>query len=79
MERLAVIGSRLAISDVGVAAAACSTAAKGAAMNVYINTKSMKDRSYAEDLNKKTDALVDETVSVCDKVYAEVKTILIGG
>ena len=52
LERLAVIGSRLAISDVGVAAAACSTAAKGAAMNVYINTKSMKDRSYAEDLNR---------------------------
>jgi formiminotetrahydrofolate cyclodeaminase len=79
LERLAVIGSRLAISDVGVAASACSTAAKGAAMNVYINTKSMKDRSYAEDLNKKTDALVDETVAICDKVYADVKTILIGG
>ena len=79
LERLAVIGSRLAISDVGVAAAACDTAAKGAAMNVYINTKSMKDRSYAEDLNKKTDALVDETSEICTKVYAEVKKVLIGG
>ena len=79
LERLAVIGSRLAISDVGVAAAACSTAAKGAAMNVYINTKSMKDRAYADDLNKKTFALVDETVGICDKVYEDVKTILIGG
>ena len=79
LERLAVIGSRLAISDVGVATAACDTAAKGAAMNVYINTKSMKDRSYAEDLNKKTDALVDETSEICTKVYAEVKKVLIGG
>ena len=79
LERLAVIGSRLAISDVGVAAAACSTAAKGAAMNVYINTKSMKNRDYAENLNKKTFALVDETVAICDKVYEDVKTILIGG
>ena len=79
LERLAVIGSRLAISDVGVAAAACDTAAKGAAMNVYINTKSMKDRSYAEDLNRKTDALVDETSEICTRVYAEVKKVLIGG
>ena len=74
-----MIGSRLAISDVGVAAAACDTAAKGAAMNVYINTKSMKDRNYAEDLNKKTDALVDETTEICTRVYAEVKKVLIGG
>ena len=79
LARLAVIGSRLAISDVGVAAAACSTAAKGAAMNVYINTKSMKDREYAEDLNQKTMELVDETSALCDKVYEQVKTILIGG
>ena len=79
LERLAVIGSRLAISDVGVAAAACGTAAKGAAMNVYINTKSMKDRAYAEDLNRKTDSLVDETAEICDKVYKQVKTVLIGG
>lgn len=79
LERLAVIGSRLAISDVGVAAAACGTAAKGAAMNVYINTKSMKDRVYAEDLNRKTDSLVDETAEICDKVYKQVKTVLIGG
>ena len=79
LARLAVIGSRLAISDVGVAAAACSTAAKGAAMNVYINTKSMKDRAYAEDLNKRTDELVAQTTEICDKVYSQVKTILIGG
>ena len=78
LERLAVIGSRLAISDVGVAAAACDTAAKGAAMNVYINTKSMKDRTYAEDLNRKTDDLVNETSEICKKVYAEVKKVLIG-
>ena len=79
LARLAVIGSRLAISDVGVAAAACSTAAKGAAMNVYINTKSMKDRTYAEDLNKRTDDLVAQTTEICDQVYSQVKTILIGG
>ena len=79
LERLAITGSRLAVSDVGVAAAACETAAKGAAMNVYINTKSMKDRAYAEELNQKTIDLVDRTAGICSKVYDEVKNILIGG
>jgi formiminotetrahydrofolate cyclodeaminase len=74
-----VIGSRLAISDVGVAATACETAAKGAAMNVYINTKSMKDRAFAEELNRKTDDLVGQTTEVCNEVYNQVKNILIGG
>ena len=78
LARLAVIGSRLAISDVGVAAAACETAAKGAAMNVYINTKSMKDRAFAEELNGKTDDLVEQTTEICDKIYNQVKDILIG-
>ena len=79
LARLAVIGSRLAVSDVGVAAAAYGTAAKGAAMNVYINTKSMKDRAYAEELNRKTEELVEQTAEICDKVYKQVKEILIGG
>jgi formiminotetrahydrofolate cyclodeaminase len=79
LARLAVIGSRLAISDVGVAAAACETAAKGAAMNVYINTKAMKDRAYAEELNRKTDDLVGQTTEICSQVYKQVKELLIGG
>lgn len=79
LARLAVIGSRLAISDVGVAASACETAAKGAAMNVYINTRSMKDRVYAEDLNRRTDELVEQTSGICCKVYEQVKELLIGG
>ncbi len=39
LEELEQIGSRLAVSDVAVAAAACSAALKGAVMNIYINTK----------------------------------------
>lgn len=73
IEELAVKGSRLAISDVGVAASACEACAKGASMNVYINTKLMKNREVAADLNKQTLALVDEVVKICDKAYEEVK------
>ena len=46
-------GSKLAISDAGVGAAFCKAALKGASLNVYINTKSMADREYAEELNRK--------------------------
>ena len=70
---LVVKGSRLAISDVGVAAAACEACAKGASMNVYINTKLMKDRDVAAKLNAETIALVDEVSASCNKAYDEVK------
>jgi len=71
--RLADIGSRLAISDVGVAAALCSATAKGAAMNVYINTKLMSDREFAEKMNKDTNELVSGICSDCDAVYDRIK------
>ena len=52
IEEFAAKGSKLAISDAGVAA----TFAKQhycASLNVYINTKSMADREYAEELKCK--------------------------
>jgi len=73
ISELTVKGSRLAISDVGVAASACVACAKGASMNVYINTKLMKNREVAADLNKQTLSLVDEVIKACDAAYEEVK------
>lgn len=75
IEELAIKGSRLAISDVGVAACACSAAVKGASMNVFINTKLMKDREYAASMNEKTISIVNDVVERCDKAY---KTVLEG-
>lgn len=73
INELVVKGSRLAISDVGVAACACEACAKGASMNVYINTKLMKDREVASKLNEQTLGLVDEVVKICGAAYSEVK------
>ena len=72
LEELEVIGSRLAISDVAVAAAACETALKGAVMNIYINTKSMKNREVAENMNEKAKALVADGVKRCEMVYEKI-------
>ena len=77
--RLEIIGSRLALSDVGVAAAMLQACVKGAAMNVYINTKLMKDRSYAEELNAVTEKTVEEVDAKCAAVYEGVRNSLTGG
>ena len=72
LEELEVIGSRLAISDVAVAAAACSVALKGAVMNIYINTKSMKNREVADAMNQKAKDLVADGTKRCDAVYEKI-------
>ena len=65
-------GSRLAISDAGVGAAFCKAALKGASLNVYINTKSMTDRAYAEELNKKADAMLEKYTKIADETFDSV-------
>ncbi|MDD2981636.1 MAG: cyclodeaminase/cyclohydrolase family protein [Hespellia sp.] len=62
-------GSALAISDAGVGAAFCAAALKGASLNVYINTKSMKNREYAEELNVKADAMLAKYPAMADEVF----------
>lgn len=79
LEELVIKGSRLAVSDVGVAAAACNAAIQGAVLNVYINTKLMKDRTYAGEINKEAKALCAENTQRCDKVYQAVQAYLTGG
>lgn len=69
LEELTKKGSVLAISDVGVAAAACRAAADGAALSVYANTKLMKNREQADGLNEQTMAYQRRCRDVCDKVY----------
>jgi len=66
---LSAKGSRLAISDVGCAAALIAAAAKGAVMNIYINTKLMNDREYAESLNERSIKLLHAITDKCDDVY----------
>lgn len=69
LDFLAEKGSRLAVSDVGVAAQFIRTALLGAVMNVYINTKSMKNREKAEELNQKAGKLAEEGTRGADLVY----------
>lgn len=67
VRRIAEIGSRLAISDAGVAAQCLGAAMNGASLNVYINTKLMKDEKKAAQLNARAEALTKE----CDRLTRE--------
>ena len=72
LEILAEKGSRMAVSDVGVAVQFARTALTGAIMNVYINTKSMKNREKAEELNTKANNLMKQGIRRADEIYTRV-------
>lgn len=65
-------GSRMAVSDVGVAVQFARAALTGAVMNIYINTRSMKDREKAEELNAKAEKLTETGVKQADEIYENV-------
>lgn len=67
--RMAQIGSRLALSDVGVGVVFCKAAMQGASLNVFINTKAMTDRDYAAKLEAEADALLDKYCKLADETY----------
>lgn len=72
IEEVAECGSVMAISDAGVAAVFAQAALKGASLNVFINTKSMKDRAVAAELNEKTLALIADGEERTDRVFSKV-------
>ena len=72
MELLQVLeekGSRLAVSDAGVGILFAKTCLEGASLNVFINTRLMKDRQYAEELNLRADAWIARGRTLEQQVY----------
>ena len=65
-------GSVIAISDAGVGAVCCKAALQGASLNVFINTKSMKDREKALALEAEANAMLAKYCPMADEVYAKV-------
>ena len=77
LDVLADKGSRMAVSDVGVAVQFTRTALLGAVMNVYINTKSMKNREKAEEINQKAKRMIKIGTSQADEIYEKVLAQLV--
>ena len=65
-------GSKLVISDAATGVVFCWSAMYGAAVNVKVNTKLMKDRAYAEKLNAHIDEGMEKYWKIAEKVYEDV-------
>ena len=72
IEGFAEKGSRLAISDAGCAATLSRAAMEAASLNVFINTKMMTDREYADGLNEEIIDLLNEYLVKADLIYKKV-------
>ena len=65
-------GSTLAVSDAATGVVLCWSALYGAAVNVKVNTKAMKDRAYAEELNRRVDGQMEKYWKIAEQVYEDV-------
>ena len=66
-------GSRLAVSDAGCGAVCCKAALQSASLNVFINTKSLKNRPIAEEMNKKANDMLDKYCAMADAIFTNVR------
>ena len=66
-------GSRLAVSDAGCGAVCCKAALQAASLNVFINTKSLKNREVAEEMNAKANGMLDKYCAMADEIFASVR------
>ena len=66
-------GSRLAVSDAGCGAVICKSALQAASLNVFINTKTLKNREIAEDMNRRANLMLNKYGDIADDIFAEVK------
>lgn len=69
---LAEKGSRLAISDAGCAAALVKAALQAASLNVFINTKTLQDRTLAWKTNKKCLDMLEEYGGLADRIFEDI-------
>ena len=65
-------GSVLAVSDAATGVVFCWSAMYGAAVNVKVNTKAMKDKEYAAKINAHVDEQMARYWPVAEKVYEDV-------
>lgn len=65
-------GSVMAISDAAGGIVLAQSALEGAALNIFINTKSMNQRGLAEELNQRADAMIAEGDVLKEQLYCKV-------
>lgn len=66
-------GSKMAISDVGCGVVMCKAALKAASLNVFINTKAMRNRDSAENYNHEADEMLKAYTAKADLIFEDVE------
>lgn len=74
---LAEKGSRLAVSDAGCAAALARAALESASLNVLINTRTLKDRKRAAELNSRCQDMLARYGHLADRIFRSVQEDLL--
>lgn len=64
------------VSDIGVGAICLKSALQGAWLNVKINLVSIRDKDFISNIQKESISLLEEGLSLADKIYEEVESIL---
>lgn len=78
-ERLAVIGSKLAVSDAATSVMLAHGTLYGAYINVLVNTELMKDREFADRRDLEAKALLEEYAPRALKTFEEIRRRLSNG
>lgn len=71
-ERLAVIGSMLSVSDAATSVMLAQGVLYGAYVNVLVNTRLMKDKKFADEMNLEAIKLVDEYSVKALNIYDDI-------
>lgn len=72
LEEMGEKGSRMLLSDVGCGALLARAALEAASLNVYVNTRSLQDRDFAEGLERRCDRMLDEYAPRAEALEARV-------
>ncbi|MDF1612420.1 MAG: cyclodeaminase/cyclohydrolase family protein [Stygiobacter sp.] len=65
-------GNKNSISDAGVAVALTETASKGAYLNVLINCSSLNNQIIAQEIKKRADIMLEETLQECKSLTQKI-------
>ena len=71
------MGNKPSITDAGVGALCCLTAIEGAYMNVRVNTKDLKDKEFAQELNTASSALYKQAKEVFGAITDQVHSNIV--
>ena len=72
LEEMGEKGSKMLLSDVGCGALLCRAALEAASLNVFVNTKTLKDRDFAETTEAECDKMLQTYIPRAEACAAAV-------